>query len=114
MFRRAEVPILGIIENRSYDVCPNCRHPDDIFAHGGAHRTATELGVPFLGEIPLELKIRVTSDAGTPIVAAEPDGPPPPAYVDIARRLGETVQAAQRRAPTISMGGAPKNEHTQS
>jgi ATP-binding protein involved in chromosome partitioning len=114
MFRRVEVPILGIIENMSYYVCPNCGHREDIFAHGGARRTATELGVPFLGEIPLELKIRVTSDAGTPIVAAEPDGPHTPAYVDIARRLWETVQAAQRRAPTISIGGAPKNEHTQS
>jgi ATP-binding protein involved in chromosome partitioning len=109
MFRRVEVPILGIIENMSYYVCPNCGHREDIFAHGGAQRTAAELGVPFLGEIPLELAIRATSDAGTPIVSAEPDGPHTHAYVDIARTLWETMQAAQRRAPTISMSGAQKD-----
>jgi ATP-binding protein involved in chromosome partitioning len=109
MFRRVEVPILGIIENMSYYVCSNCGHREDIFAHGGAQRTATELGVPFLGEIPLELAIRATSDAGTPIVAAEPSSPHTLAYVDIAGRLWETMRAAQRRAPSISISGAPKN-----
>ena len=108
MFRRVEVPILGLIENMSYYVCPNCGHRDDIFAHGGARRTATELGVPFLGEIPLEAAIRTTSDAGVPIVVAEPESPHTLAYMDIARKVWDTVRAVQRRAPSISIAGSPK------
>ena len=104
MFRKVEVPILGLIENMSYYVCPNCGHRDEIFAHGGAQRAAKEMGVPFLGEIPLELKIRTTSDAGTPIVASETDSPHTRSFMDISRRLWDTLQAGQRRAPSISMG----------
>ena len=103
MFRKVEVPILGLIENMSYYVCPNCGHRDEIFAHGGAQRAAKEMGVPFLGEIPLELKIRTTSDAGTPIVASEPDSPHTRSFMDIAGRLWDTLQAGQRRAPSISI-----------
>ncbi|MBX7198200.1 MAG: Mrp/NBP35 family ATP-binding protein [Rhodospirillaceae bacterium] len=104
MFRKVEVPILGLIENMSYYVCPNCGHRDEIFAHGGAQRAAKEMGVPFLGEIPLELKIRTTSDEGTPIVASEPDGAHTRSFMDIAGRLWETLSAGKRRAPSISMG----------
>jgi ATP-binding protein involved in chromosome partitioning len=103
MFRKVEVPILGLIENMSYYVCPNCGHRDEIFAHGGAQRAAKEMGVPFLGEIPLELKIRITSDEGVPIVASEPDGPHTRSFMDIAERLWETLQAGKRRAPSISI-----------
>ena len=74
MFRRVDVPVLGIVENMSYFVCPHCGGRTDIFAHGGARHEAERLGVPFLGEVPLDLDIRLTSDAGTPIVVAEPDG----------------------------------------
>ena len=108
MFRKVEVPILGLIENMSYYVCPNCGHREEIFAHGGAQRAAAEMGVPFLGEIPLELKIRTTSDEGTPIVASEPESAHTRSFIDIAERLWDTLAAGQRRAPTISMG-APKN-----
>ena len=108
MFRKVEVPILGLIENMSYYVCPNCGHRDEIFAHGGAQRAAKEMGVPFLGEIPLELKIRMTSDEGTPIVASEPDSPHTRSFIDIAGRLWDTLQAGQRQAPTITMSGSPK------
>ncbi len=108
MFRKVEVPILGLIENMSYYVCPNCGHRDEIFAHGGAQRAAAEMGVPFLGEIPLELKIRMTSDEGKPIVASEPESAHARAFMDIARRLWDTLSAGKRRAPTISMGGAPQ------
>ena len=103
MFRKVEVPILGLIENMSYYICPSCGHRDEIFAHGGAQRAALEMGVPFLGEIPLELKIRTTSDAGIPIVASDPDGPHTRSFIDIAGRLWDTLQAGKRRAPSISI-----------
>jgi ATP-binding protein involved in chromosome partitioning len=105
MFRKVEVPILGVIENMSYYICPKCGNRDDIFDHGGAHRTADELGAEFLGEIPLDLKIRLTSDGGTPIVAAEPDGPHAKAYVALAQKIWDKLGARQKKAPTISMGG---------
>jgi len=103
MFRKVEVPILGVIENMSYYVCPKCGNRDDIFDHGGAHRTADELGADFLGEVPLDLKIRVTSDGGTPITIAEPDGPHAQVYIGIAQRVWEKLNGAQKRAPAISM-----------
>ncbi len=104
MFRKVEVPILGVIENMSYYVCPKCGNRDDIFDHGGAHRTADELGAPFLGEIPLDLKIRLTSDGGTPITVAESDGPHAKVYLAIAERIWRELSGAQKAAPTISMG----------
>ncbi|WP_108263369.1 Mrp/NBP35 family ATP-binding protein [Mangrovicoccus ximenensis] len=85
MFRKVEVPVLGIIENMSYFLCPSCGDRSDIFGHGGAREEAAKLGVPFLGEIPLHMEIRRNSDAGTPVVASEPDGPHAGAYRAIAR-----------------------------
>ena len=73
MFKKVEVPILGIVENMSYFICPECGTRSDIFAHGGARHEAERLGVPFLGEIPLAMSIRETSDGGRPIVASDPD-----------------------------------------
>jgi ATP-binding protein involved in chromosome partitioning len=105
MFRKVDVPVLGIIENMSYFVCPHCGSRSDIFGHGGARHEAERLGVPFLGEIPLDLQIRETSDAGTPIVVADPDGPHARIYREIAARVRETVnmerQAGGRAAPRI-------------
>ncbi|MEO5372769.1 MAG: Mrp/NBP35 family ATP-binding protein [Alphaproteobacteria bacterium] len=99
MFRKVEVPVFGIVENMSYYVCPKCGHREEIFAHGGARRTATELNCDFLGEIPLDIKIRETSDAGTPIVAFEPNGPHATAYMDIARAVWAKVTAGARQSP---------------
>jgi ATP-binding protein involved in chromosome partitioning len=104
MFRKVEVPILGLIENMSYYVCPKCGHREDIFDHGGAHRTADELDAEFLGEIPLDLKIRETSDGGTPLVAADPDSRHAKAYGKIAERLWAKLNGEQRAAPRISLG----------
>jgi ATP-binding protein involved in chromosome partitioning len=106
MFRRVEVPILGIIENMSYHICSNCGHREDIFAHGGARRTADELNADFLGEIPLDLQIRLMSDGGTPIVAAQPDSPHAKAYMDIATKIWAKLDAGsvQKPAPKISLG----------
>ena len=69
MFRRVNVPVLGIVENMSTFICPHCGTRSDIFGHGGARHEAERLGVPFLGEVPLDMAIRENSDAGTPVVA---------------------------------------------
>ena len=91
MFRRVDVPVLGIIENMSYFVCPHCGTRSDIFGHGGARHEAERLETPFLGEVPLDLDIRLTSDAGTPIVIADPDGPHASIYREIAARVWQGV-----------------------
>jgi ATP-binding protein involved in chromosome partitioning len=102
MFRKVDVPVLGIIENMSYFACPNCGHRSEIFAHGGARREAERLAVEFLGEVPLHIAIRETSDAGRPIVVAEPDGPHAQVYRAIAARLWEKLAGpAARAAPRI-------------
>jgi ATP-binding protein involved in chromosome partitioning len=88
MFRRVNVPVLGIVENMSTFICPHCGGRSDIFGHGGARREAERLGVPFLGEVPLDLAIRETSDAGRPVVATDPDG----AHAAIFRRIAERVR----------------------
>jgi ATP-binding protein involved in chromosome partitioning len=85
------VPVLGIVENMSTFICPNCGTRSDIFGHGGARREAERLGVPFLGEVPLEMSIRETSDAGLPIVATQPDSPHAEAYRAIAARVRDRL-----------------------
>jgi ATP-binding protein involved in chromosome partitioning len=103
MFRRVNVPVLGVIENMSYFVCPKCGERHDIFSHGGAHREAEKLGVPFLGEVPLHMAIRETSDAGRPVVATEPDGPHAKIYREIAGRVRDQLKltGGTRAAPKI-------------
>jgi ATP-binding protein involved in chromosome partitioning len=103
MFKRVNVPVLGIIENMSYFVCPKCGERHDIFGHGGAHAEADKLGVPFLGEVPLHIAIRETSDAGRPVVATDPDGPHAKVYREIAARVRDRLKAqgAGRVAPKI-------------
>ncbi|QCI67920.1 Mrp/NBP35 family ATP-binding protein [Phreatobacter stygius] len=85
MFRKTEVPILGIVENMSYFIAPDTGARYDIFGHGGARREADRLGVPFLGEVPLDMNLRERSDSGQPIVATEPDGPQSRVYQEMAR-----------------------------
>jgi ATP-binding protein involved in chromosome partitioning len=105
MFRRVDVPVLGIVENMSYFVCPHCGTRSDIFTHGGARRAAEQMGVAFLGEIPLDMAIRETSDGGRPIVVADPESPHARAYRDIAERIRRQLadRAAQPGAPRIVM-----------
>jgi len=104
MFRKVEVPVLGIVENMSYFLCPHCNERSDIFAHGGAAQAATQMGVDFLGEIPLDMAIRAGGDDGTPIAAAEPDGAYAQAYRAIAEKIWDKVGsgASQPDAPKIS------------
>ncbi len=101
MFRRVNVPVLGIVENMSYFLCPHCGERSDIFGHGGARAEAERLGVPFLGEVPLDMEIREKSDAGRPVVAEAPDGPHAKVFREIATRVRDGLAGAGRPAPKI-------------
>jgi len=98
MFRKVDVPVLGIIENMSYFLCPHCGEQSDIFSHGGARREAEKLGVDFLGELPLDMAIRETSDGGHPIVVAAPDSGPAKTYRAIAELVWQKVKGAPAKA----------------
>jgi ATP-binding protein involved in chromosome partitioning len=111
MFRKVDVPVLGIVENMSTFICPKCGERTDIFGHGGARREAEKLGVPFLGGVPLDMEIRVRSDEGRPIVATDPDGPHARTFRDIAANTWAALQgeAGARMAPPeleIAAGGS--------
>jgi ATP-binding protein involved in chromosome partitioning len=97
MFRKVDVPVLGIIENMSYFSCPHCGERSEIFSHGGARREAERFGVDFLGEIPLDIAIRETSDGGQPIVVSQPKSPHAAAYRDIAQKVWAKLSGAQQR-----------------
>ncbi len=92
MFKKVNVPVLGIIENMSYFQCPECGTRSDIFGHGGARHEAERLSVPFLGEVPLHMSIRANSDAGTPVVVSEPDGPHAAIYREIGGRIRDQLR----------------------
>jgi len=87
MFKKVEVPLLGIVENMSYFLAPDTGNRYDIFGHGGAKSEAERLGVPFLGEVPLTIDVRETSDAGTPVVVSNPEGAQAKVYRQIASRV---------------------------
>ena len=102
MFRKVEVPVLGIVENMSYFIAPDTGARYDIFGHGGARKEAERIGVPFLGEVPLTMSIRETSDAGTPLVAAEPEGVVAGIYREIAAKVwAQVANTPLRAAPAI-------------
>ena len=103
MFKRVNVPVLGVVENMSYFLCPSCGTRSDIFAHGGARHEAERLGVPFLGEVPLHMTIREKSDAGLPVVATAPDSEHARIYRDIAGKVLAQLKggAGGKAAPKI-------------
>lgn len=103
MFTRVNVPVLGIVENMSYFLCPHCGERSDIFSHGGGRKEAERLGVPFLGEVPLDMVIRETSDGGFPVVVSHPDSAHSRVYREIAAQIWSTVndKSQQRAAPRI-------------
>ena len=103
MYQKLNIPVLGLIENMSYFVCPNCSHESDIFGRGGGERTAGEMDVPFLGRIPIYEPIRQGSDTGHPLVIAEPDSPVSLAFFAAAEQLAAQVSIASYRKPVISM-----------
>ena len=101
MFKRVNVPVLGVVENMSYFLCPSCGTGSDIFGHGGARQEAGRLGVPFLGEVPLHITIREKSDSGLPVVATEPDGPHAKIYREIAVKVRDQLKGSAQAAPKI-------------
>jgi len=101
MFRKVDVPVLGIVENMSYFLCPHCGERSDIFSHGGARREAERLGADFLGEVPLHIAIRETSDEGRPIVVAQPESSHAQIFRVMASRIAEKLGTSKRQAPRI-------------
>jgi len=105
MFRKTEVPILGIVENMSHYLCPSCGHKDEIFSRGGGRRLAEESKVPFLGEIPIDTRIRFGGDAGRPVVVAAPDSEVARTFMDIAAatagRISMQNLSGPRRSPSL-------------
>jgi ATP-binding protein involved in chromosome partitioning len=103
MYRKLNIPPLGIIENMSYFTCPNCRHEADIFGHGGGEKMAEELGIPFLGRLPIYQPIREGSDSGVPLMIAEPESPAARAFMAAAERTAAQVSIASYNRPTIPL-----------
>ena len=103
MFEQTKVPILGIIENMAYYVCPHCDSKDHIFGDGGARRAAGQLDIPFLGEVPLDLPIRTQADAGVPIVLAQPEAASSVVLREIAERLAAQISIQNYNAPVLEV-----------
>jgi ATP-binding protein involved in chromosome partitioning len=107
MFDKVSIPVLGIVENMSSFICPHCRAETAIFDHGGARVAAERMGIRFLGEIPLDLKIREGGDKGVPIVAGDPEGPEARAFVEMARNVAGAVSVeVVGKAPRLPVLGA--------
>jgi ATP-binding protein involved in chromosome partitioning len=107
MFEKVEIPILGIVENMSYYVCPACGHHDEIFSHGGGKRLAQEVGCAFFGEIPIDTRIRFGGDAGVPVVIAAPDSENAQRFADVATRaalkIAGNVLSKPKRSPRLAV-----------
>ena len=103
MYKKLNIPTLGIVENMSYFVCPSCAHESDIFGRGGGEQLAAELNVPFLGRIPIYQPIREGGDAGVPLMISEPESPAARAFMAAAERLAAQVSIASYSRPTIPL-----------
>ena len=101
MFRKVDVPVLGIIENMSYFICPKCESQSDIFGHGGAQKEAQSLGVDFLGAIPLDIDIRIGSDEGKPITEISPENVQSKIYLDISKKIMSKISETSLSSPKI-------------
>ena len=104
MFERLQVPVFGVIENMSYFLCPHCGERTDVFGHGGAQAAANELGLDFLGELPLDMRVREGSDSGVPIVESDPDSPVGQAFMEIARRVAAKASVQRFSAEATTAG----------
>jgi len=103
MFEKVEVPVLGIVENMAVHACSNCGHVEHLFGEGGGQRMAAQYGVPLLGSLPLDIRIREQGDVGTPVVAAAPDSPAAQAYMAAAQRMAEELAKRPRAGiPIVS------------
>ena len=103
MFQRVHVPLLGIIENMSYFICPHCNERTEIFSHGGGKKAAEKLGVPFLGEIPIDTAIREGGDKGTPILISHPNSPVSDAYRKIAGSVAAQISILNAKRQTLKI-----------
>jgi len=103
MFQQTRVPILGIVENMSYYICPHCNSQDHIFGQGGGRRAAEQLGIPFFGEIPLDLAIRTQSDIGVPIVRAHPDAPSARVLREISEKVAAQISIRNYEGPVLEV-----------
>jgi ATP-binding protein involved in chromosome partitioning len=103
MFQQTRVPILGIVENMSYYICPHCNSKDYIFGQGGGSRAAEQLGIPFLGEVPLDLAIRLQSDMGAPLVLAQPEAPSARSLKEIAERVAAQISIRNYTSPVLEV-----------
>ena len=106
MFDKVSIPVLGIVENMSSFVCPHCRAETPIFDHGGARKAAEKMGIRFLGEIPIDLAIRVAGDEGVPVVARAPESPQAKAFLDVAGQVAAAVSVQVMKAPRLPVIGA--------
>jgi ATP-binding protein involved in chromosome partitioning len=108
MFDKVQIPVLGIVENMSQFVCPHCHKTTEIFHHGGGKKAAELFGIPFLGEIPLELKVRQSGDAGVPVVASAPDSHEAQAFMEVAKTIAGRISTENLRAvplPVMQQAG---------
>jgi len=103
MYKKLNIPALGIVENMSHFVCPDCSHEADIFGRGGGERMASELGVAFLGRVPIYQPIREGGDKGVPLLISDPDSPAARALVEVAERAAAQVSIASYSKPTIPL-----------
>jgi ATP-binding protein involved in chromosome partitioning len=103
MYKKLNIPPLGVVENMSYFACPNCHHEADIFGHGGGEQMAAELKVPFVGRIPIYQPIREGSDVGVPLMISEPESPAARAFMSAAERTAAQVSIASYNRPTIQL-----------
>jgi ATP-binding protein involved in chromosome partitioning len=107
MYQKLNVPTLGIVENMSYYSCPNCHHETDIFGYGGGEQISSDIGIPFLGRLPVYQPISLGSDRGIPIVIAEPDSPATRAFLTVAERVAAQVSIAAHRNAAAHKGKIP-------
>ena len=96
MFRKVDIPVIGVVENMSVHICSNCGHEEPLFGHGGGERIAEEYQTVILGQLPLHMTIREQTDSGLPTVVAEPDSEVARRYLDIARRVGAELSTRER------------------
>lgn len=97
MFRQLNIPVLGVVENMSFFVCGHCQERTDIFGHGGGARMAQDLGIPLLGEVPIDTRVRSGGDEGQPIVAAVPEAPAAVAFMEVAGKVAAQVSIQAMR-----------------
>jgi ATP-binding protein involved in chromosome partitioning len=107
MYQKLNIPTLGIVENMSYYACPNCHHESDLFGYGGGEQISNDIGIPFLGRLPVYQPISLGSDRGIPIVVAEPDSPATRAFLTVAERVAAQVSIAAHRNAAAHKGKIP-------